>query len=69
MPVRRAIDKIREPKDGFQLIVPVSERTFTRAIRIAGRGHVIVHGRIAFESGSAEKLDNTELVRRFRLGL
>ena len=50
---------------GFQILdIPES-----RGIRIADRGYVIVHGKIAFEGGSAEELNNSELVRKFYLGL
>ncbi len=67
--VRRTIDKIKELKDGFQLTVLMAEQNFTQAIRIADRGYVIVHGRIAFEGGSADELNNNELIRKFYLGL
>ncbi len=67
--VRRTIDKIKELKDGYQLTVLMAEQNFTQAVRIADRGYVIVHGRIAFEGGSTEELANNELIRRFYLGL
>jgi branched-chain amino acid transport system ATP-binding protein len=67
--VRRTIDKIKELKDGYQLTVLMAEQNFAQAVRIADRGYVIVHGRIAFEGGSAEELSNNELIRRFYLGL
>ena len=67
--VRRTIDKIKELKDGYQLTVLMAEQNFTQAIRIADRGYVIVHGRIAFEGASAEELSNNELIRKFYLGL
>ena len=67
--VRRTIDKIKELKDGFQLTVLMAEQNFTQAIRIADRGYVIVHGKIAFEGGSADELNNNELIRKFYLGL
>jgi hypothetical protein len=38
-----------------------------RAIKIAHRGCVIVHGKIAFAGGSAEELNNNELIRKFYL--
>jgi hypothetical protein len=41
----------------------------TQAIKIADRGYVIVHGKIAFAGGSAEELNNNELIRKFYLGL
>ena len=67
--VARTIDAIKELKDHFQLTVLMAEQNFTQAIRIADRGYVIVHGQIAFEGGSAEELNNNELVRKFYLGI
>jgi branched-chain amino acid transport system ATP-binding protein len=67
--VRRTIDKIKELKEGYQLTVLMAEQNFTQAVRIADRGYVIVHGRIAFEGRSAEELSNNELIRKFYLGL
>ena len=66
--VRRTIDKIKELKEGRALTVLMAEQNFTQAIRIADRGYVIVHGRIEFEGGSAEALNNNELIRQFYLG-
>ena len=66
--VSRTIDKIKELKDGFNLTVLMAEQNFTQAVRIADRGYVIVHGRIAFEGESAEALNNNELIREFYLG-
>ena len=47
----------------------MAEQNFNQAVHIADRGYVIVHGRIAFEGGSAAELDNNKLVRKFYLGL
>jgi branched-chain amino acid transport system ATP-binding protein len=66
--VSRTIDKIKELKEGFNLTVLMAEQNFTQAIRIADRGYVIVHGRIAFEGESAEALNNNDLIREFYLG-
>ncbi len=66
--VSRTIDKIKELKDGFNLTVLMAEQNFTQAIRIADRGYVIVHGRIAFAGESAEALNNNDLIREFYLG-
>ncbi len=66
--VRRTIDKIQELKDGRQLTVLMAEQNFTQAIRIADRGYVIVHGRIEFEGGSADELNNNDLIRQLYLG-
>ena len=66
--VSRTIDKIKELKEGFNLTVLMAEQNFTQAIRIADRGYVIVHGRIAFAGESAEALNNNDLIREFYLG-
>src|SRR6202521_122033 len=67
--VKRTIEKIKELKDLYQLTVLMAEQNFNQAVRIADRGYVIVHGKIAFEGGSAEELNKNELVRKFYLGL
>ena len=60
---------VRELQERYRLSVLMAEQNFNQAVRIADRGYVIVHGRIAFEGGSAEELNNNELVRKFYLGL
>jgi branched-chain amino acid transport system ATP-binding protein len=67
--VSRTIDKIKELKERYKLTVLMAEQNFTQAIRIADRGYVIVHGKIAFEGESAEALNNNDLIRKFYLGL
>ena len=67
--VGRTIDAIKELKERYQLTVLMSEQNFTQAIRIADRGYVIVHGKIAFEGRSADELNNNDLIRKFYLGL
>jgi branched-chain amino acid transport system ATP-binding protein len=67
--VKRTIEKIKELKDRYQLTVLMAEQNFIQAVRIADRGYVIVHGKIAFEGASADELNNNELVRKFYLGL
>ena len=67
--VSRTIDKIRELKDRYELTVLMAEQNFPQALRIADRGYVIVHGRIAFEGKSADELNNNDLIRKFYLGL
>jgi branched-chain amino acid transport system ATP-binding protein len=67
--VSRTIDKIKELKTSYRLTVLMAEQNFTQAIRIADRGYVIVHGKIAFAGESAEALNNNELIRKFYLGL
>ncbi len=67
--VARTIDAIRELKEHYHLTVLMAEQNFTQAIRIADRGYVIVHGRIEFEGGSADELNNNDLIKKFYLGL
>ena len=67
--VSRTIDKIKELKERYKLTVLMAEQNFTQALRIADRGYVIVHGKIAFEGRSADELNNNDLIRKFYLGL
>jgi len=67
--VARTIDAIKELKDKYQLTVLMAEQNFTQAIRIADRGYVIVHGRIAVAGRSMAELNDNELIRKFYLGL
>ncbi len=67
--VARTIDKIKELKDQYQLTVLMAEQNFTQAVRIADRGYVIVHGKIAFEGRSADELNNNDLIRKFYMGM
>ncbi len=67
--VSRTIDAIAEMKRRYQLTVLMAEQNFTQAIRVASRGYVIVHGKIAFEGRSAEELNNNDLIKKFYLGL
>ena len=63
------LDAIRELKQQYQLTVLMAEQNFPQALRIADRGYVIVHGKIAFEGKSADELNNNDLIRKFYLGL
>jgi branched-chain amino acid transport system ATP-binding protein len=67
--VSRTIDAINEMKQRYSLTVLMAEQNFTQAIRIADRGYVIVHGKIAFEGCSADELNNNDLIKKFYLGL
>ena len=67
--VSRLMDKISELKEGYGLSVLMAEQNFAQAVRIADRGYVIVHGRIAFEGASAAELQDNELIRQFYLGM
>ena len=66
--VSRTIDKIKELKEQYKLTVLMAEQNFIQAIRIADRGYVIVHGKIAFEGRSADELNNNELINRTTAG-
>jgi branched-chain amino acid transport system ATP-binding protein len=67
--VSRTIDAISQMKERYALTVLMAEQNFTQAIRIADRGYVIVHGKIAFEGRSTEELNNNDLIKKFYLGL
>ncbi len=67
--VARTIDAIKLLKDHYPLTVLMAEQNFTQAIRIADRGYVIVHGKIAFEGRSADELNNNDLVRKLYMGM
>jgi branched-chain amino acid transport system ATP-binding protein len=66
--VNRMIEKIRELKQQYGLTVLMAEQNFTQAVKIADRGYVIVHGQIA-HAGTAAELRDSDLIRRFYLGL
>jgi branched-chain amino acid transport system ATP-binding protein len=67
--VSRTIDAINEMKQRYSLTVLMAEQNFTQAIRIANRGYVIVHGKIAFEGRTMDELNNNDLIKKFYLGL
>ena len=67
--VARTIEAIAELKARYQLTVLMAEQNFTQAIRVANRGYVIVHGKIAFEGRSTDELNNNDLIKKFYLGL
>ena len=67
--VSRTIDAIAAMKQRYQLTVLDGGVEFHPAIRIATRGSVIVHGKIAFEGRSADELNNNDLIKKFYLGL
>ena len=67
--VSRTIDAIAEMKARYSLTVLMAEQNFNQAIRIADRGYVIVHGKIAFEGRSMDELNNNDLIKKFYLGL
>jgi branched-chain amino acid transport system ATP-binding protein len=65
--VSRMIEKIRELKERYGLTVLMAEQNFAQAVKIADRGYVIVHGRIAHQ-GTAAELGDNEMIRQFYLG-
>jgi branched-chain amino acid transport system ATP-binding protein len=67
--VSRTIDAISEMKQRYALTVLMAEQNFNQAIRIADRGSVSVHGKIAFEGRSADELNNHHLIKKIYLGL
>jgi branched-chain amino acid transport system ATP-binding protein len=67
--VIHTIDKIRELKAARSLTVLMAEQNFHQAIKIADRGYVIVHGRMAYEGRTREELADNELVRKLYLGI
>ena len=66
--VTRVIEAIRTLKEKHRLTILMAEQNFTQAVKIADRGYVIVHGRIAHQ-GTATELNDSDLIRRFYLGL
>jgi branched-chain amino acid transport system ATP-binding protein len=67
--VVRMIEKIAELKDSLGLTVLMAEQNFNQAIKIADRGYVLVHGKIAFSAQTPEELRRSDLVRRLYLGI
>ncbi|WP_206684122.1 ABC transporter ATP-binding protein [Teichococcus aerophilus] len=67
--VARTIEKIAELKEKLGLTVLMAEQNFHQAIRIADRGYVLVHGRVEFCGDSPAALGDSDLVRKFYLGL
>jgi len=67
--VSHTIDTIKTLQAKYHLTVLMAEQNFTQAIRIADRGYVIVHGKIAFEGKSSDELNNNDLIRKFYLGI
>jgi branched-chain amino acid transport system ATP-binding protein len=67
--VQHTIAMIKLLKDQYQLTVLMAEQNFIQALRIADRGYVLVHGKIAFEGRSADELNNNDLIRKFYMGM
>ena len=67
--VSHTIAKIKELKEQYQLTVLIAEQNFHQAVKIADRGYIIVHGRIAFEGRSTQELSENALVKQYYLGV
>ena len=66
--VNRVIETIRQFKEKHRLTILMAEQNVTQAVKIADRGYVIVHGQIA-HAGTATELNDSDLIRRFYLGM
>jgi branched-chain amino acid transport system ATP-binding protein len=66
--VSQVITQIGELKRTAGLTVLMAEQNLAQAVRVADRGYVIVHGRIAFEGKNADELRSNDLVRELYLG-
>jgi branched-chain amino acid transport system ATP-binding protein len=66
--VARVIDKIAELTAALGLTVLMAEQYFEQASRIANRGYVLVHGRVALSADSIADLRNSDVVQRLYLG-
>ena len=67
--VSHTIAKIKELKEQYHLTVLMAEQNFHQAIKIADRGYIIVHGRIAFAGRSTQELSENALVKQYYLGV
>ncbi len=67
--VARTMEKIGELKEKLGLTVLMAEQNFHQAVRIADRGYVLVHGHIEFQGDSPAALADSDLIRKFYLGL
>jgi branched-chain amino acid transport system ATP-binding protein len=66
--VSKTIETIADLKSRLGLTVLMAEQNFRQAIRIADRGYILVHGKIAHIANSAEDLQKNDLVRQLYLG-
>jgi branched-chain amino acid transport system ATP-binding protein len=67
--VSHMIAKIKELKEQYHLTVLMAEQNFHQAVKIADRGYIIVHGRIAFEGRNTQELSENDLVKQYYLGV
>lgn len=66
--VRKTIDAIKQLKEQRHLSVLMTEQNFRQAVRIADRGYVIRHGKIAFAADDMVTFQANESVRNAYLG-
>lgn len=66
--VSQTITKIGELNQHLGLTVLMAEQNFNQAIRIAGRGYIIVHGEIVVAADSVDELKGNDIVKRLYLG-
>jgi branched-chain amino acid transport system ATP-binding protein len=66
--VARTIETIADLKRRLGLTVLMAEQNFRQAIRIADRGYVLVHGKIAHIANSVDDLQQNQLVKELYLG-
>jgi branched-chain amino acid transport system ATP-binding protein len=66
--VSQTITKIGELNRNLGLTVLMAEQNFNQAIRIAGRGYIIVHGEIVVAAASVDELTGNDIVKRLYLG-
>jgi branched-chain amino acid transport system ATP-binding protein len=69
MLVSHTIAKIQELKEQYHLTVLMAEQNFHQAVKIADRGYIIVHGRIAFAGRTTQELRENALVKQYYLGV
>ena len=69
MLVSHTISQIQELKEQYHLTVLMAEQNFHQAVKIADRGYIIVHGRIAFEGRTTQELRENALVKQYYLGV
>ena len=66
--VRQTLSVVDALRRRLGIPVLMAEQNFHEAARVADRGYIMVHGRIAFEGRDVSALREAELVRRHYLG-
>jgi branched-chain amino acid transport system ATP-binding protein len=65
----RMINKFAEFKPALGLTVLMAEQNFQQAIRIADRGYVLVHSKIAISTHDPNELLRSYVVRQIHLDI